>query len=216
MSECNAHPEQKRLWRALAQGAAPDWEKLFAGYVSCMDFPSVWYWRELISVYPEAKVVLTWRDADSWWTSFERVARAVMVGSDDPDSLGVALVANQIFGGRPLDRDHVVGVYEAHVAAVMAEVPNERLLVHRFGDGWPPDFAPISAFRCLTSLIRTAIPPPSSRRRWPSGGRPPEAGPKPAQPERVSETRTSGTELSAIGSPTSARRAAGACNHGPL
>src|SRR5690348_11542424 len=40
MSEVMAHAQQKRLWRALAKGAAPDWDRLFAGYKSCVDWPS--------------------------------------------------------------------------------------------------------------------------------------------------------------------------------
>ena len=138
MFEVNRDPEQKRLWRALAKGAAPDWERLFAGYVSCVDFPSAFYWRELLAAYPEAKAILTWRPADEWWSSYERSIGAVMADSADPDSLGVALIADQLFGGRPLDRDHVVGIYEAHVAEVLATVPADRLLVHKLGDGWPP------------------------------------------------------------------------------
>ena len=61
-----------------------------------------------------------------------------MRDSADPESVGVALVREQVFGGRPLDRDHVIGVYEAHVAEVLATVPPDRLLVHKLGDGWPP------------------------------------------------------------------------------
>ena len=56
----------------LAQGAPPDWEKLFAGYASAVDWPSAYYWRELIAFYPQAKVVLTYRTAESWWKSFEQ------------------------------------------------------------------------------------------------------------------------------------------------
>jgi hypothetical protein len=138
MFEVNRDPEQKRLWRALAKGAAPDWERLFAGYASCVDFPSAVYWRELLAAYPDAKAILTWRPADDWWRSFERSIGAVMRDGADPDSVGVALVARQVFGGRPLDRDHVVGVYEKHVAEVRATVPPDRLLVHELGDGWPP------------------------------------------------------------------------------
>ena len=61
MFEVNNDPEQKRLWRALAKGATPDWERLFAGYASCVDFPSAFYWRELLEAYPDAKAILTWR-----------------------------------------------------------------------------------------------------------------------------------------------------------
>jgi hypothetical protein len=138
MFEVNRVPEQKRLWRALAKGAPPDWGRLFAGYASCVDFPSAFYWRELLAFYPEAKAILTWRAADDWWRSYERSIGAVMDDAPDPDSVGATLIAGRLFGGRPLDRDHVVGIYEAHVAEVIATVPLERLLVHRPGDGWPP------------------------------------------------------------------------------
>lgn len=138
MYEVSENPEQKRLWRALAKGAAPDWEQLFAGYRSCVDWPSVHYWRELIEVYPEARVVLTWRSADSWWDSYSRTLLPHFEWATDRESLGVTLVAAQSLQGRPADRAHVIGLYEANVAAVKATVPPERLLIHRLGDGWEP------------------------------------------------------------------------------
>ena len=138
MYEVIANEEQKRLWRALAKGTAPDWERLFAGYVSCVDWPSAHYWPELIKVYPEAKVILTYRSPESWWASVEKTLLPVFRKSTDPDSLGLALIARQVFGGRPDDRDHAIAVYEANVAAVKATVPAGRLLIHNLGDGWAP------------------------------------------------------------------------------
>ena len=138
MYEVIANEEQKQLWRALAKGTAPDWERLFAGYVSCVDWPSAHYWPELIKVYPEAKVILTYRSPESWWASVEKTLLPVFRKSTDPDSLGLALIARQVFGGRPDDRDHAVATYEANVAAVKATVPAERLLIHNLGDGWVP------------------------------------------------------------------------------
>ena len=138
MSEVNRDDEQKRLWRALAKGGPPDWERLFAGYRSCVDFPSAWYWRDLVRTWPEAKVILTWRSPESWWESYRHTIAPFASGDNDPETLGVALVGNQVFGGRPQDRDHVLAVYEAHVADVKATVPEDRLLVHALGDGWEP------------------------------------------------------------------------------
>ena len=48
-SACGAH------WSRVA----PEWPQLFAGYGCCVDWPSAYYWRELIDFYPDAKVVLT-------------------------------------------------------------------------------------------------------------------------------------------------------------
>ncbi|MEO6028831.1 MAG: sulfotransferase, partial [Candidatus Binatia bacterium] len=55
-----------------------------------------------------------------------------------PESLGLTLIRDQVFGGRPDDRAHAIALYEANVAAVKTTVPAERLLIHEVGDGWEP------------------------------------------------------------------------------
>lgn len=138
MVEILENPALKERWRALAQGAAPDWDYLFEGYNSCIDWPSAYYWRELIAAYPDARVLLTWRTPDSWWTSFSNTIVKSVSDTDDPASLGRTLIAEKTFGGRMDDRDHAIATYEANVAEVIATVPADRLLVHRLGDGWGP------------------------------------------------------------------------------
>lgn len=63
------------LWNAAERGAA-DWSAIFAGYRSSTDHPGCYYWRQLIEVYPQAKVVLTVRDPDSW---FESVTQTILM-----------------------------------------------------------------------------------------------------------------------------------------
>jgi hypothetical protein len=138
MFEINASPALRDAWRALAKGASPDWEMLFAGYRSCMDWPSAFYWRELIALYPKARVILTARPAAEWWDSYAKTILQAIGSNPDPDSLVHTLVAARQLQGRPADRDHVIGLYEAHVAEVLSTVPADRLLVHRPGDGWAP------------------------------------------------------------------------------
>jgi Sulfotransferase domain len=138
MKEVTGNEDQKRLWRALAQGAVPDWNELFADYSSCVDWPSAHYWRELIEFYSDARVVLTTRSPESWWASFEQTILVGVNRSVDPESLGLALVAKQVFGGRPGDRAHAIALYEANERAVRETVPPERLLAHSLGDGWEP------------------------------------------------------------------------------
>jgi hypothetical protein len=138
MMEVMANEEQKRLWRALAQGAAPDWDRLLAGYLSCVDWPSAHYWRELADFYPQAQMILTYRSPESWWESFEKTILVGIDNSTDPESLGLALIAERVLGGRAHDRAQAIAVYEANVEAVKRSVPPERLLVHNLGDGWAP------------------------------------------------------------------------------
>ena len=138
MVEVNASDEQKRLWRGLAGGENADWDRLFAGYNSCVDWPSAHSWRELIQVYPEAKVILTYRSPESWWESFEKTILVGISRASDAASLGVTLIRDQVFSGKPGDRELALERYRANVEAVKAHVPKERLLVHDLGDGWEP------------------------------------------------------------------------------
>ena len=72
MRELIKDPEHERLWRSVVAGATPDWDLLLGGYVSCVDWPSAYYWPQLVKAFPQARVILTWRTAESWWASFEK------------------------------------------------------------------------------------------------------------------------------------------------
>ena len=113
-----------------------------------MDWPSAHYWPELIRAYPEARVILTHRSPESWWASFEKTIVAGLRQSTDPASLGLALIRDQVFAGKPDDRANAIARYEANVKAVLATVPKQRLLVHELGDGWEP----------LCAHLRVAVP----------------------------------------------------------
>jgi hypothetical protein len=128
----------RQPWLDLAKGAEPDWELLFSGYRACVDWPSAYYWRTLIDEYPDAKVLLTLRSAESWWTSFEATLLKHMQSGDDPEGLAVLLIAEQVFGGRPDDRSHAIATYNRNTEAVIESVDPERLLIHNLGDGWDP------------------------------------------------------------------------------
>lgn len=59
MFEVMANEDQKRLWHALAKGAAPDWNQLFAGYVAPS---SIRIRRRLLPKYRKAhRLVAGWR-----------------------------------------------------------------------------------------------------------------------------------------------------------
>ena len=47
MREVITQPRRIRQWLRIGQGAAPDWDQLFAGYRSAVDWPVATYWREL-------------------------------------------------------------------------------------------------------------------------------------------------------------------------
>lgn len=153
MRELIEHPEQIAGWRAAAEGEPVDWEKVFAGYRATTDWPGASFWRQLISAYPSAKVILTVRDAQRWYDSAKASIYRVSSDIDDPAMQAMSqamphlaeqralvqkLVWNGDFGGKFADQQHAVSVFEEHNAAVRREVAADRLLVYRVGQGWEP------------------------------------------------------------------------------
>jgi hypothetical protein len=145
MSEVIQDPDRKvPLWVAAGQGK-PDWDAIFEGYVSTVDWPSAAYWKAILAHYPDAKVILTTRSAESWYDSFSETIAWLMATPDTlPPHLGPwhrmasDLVPKDTFGGRPTDREHAIAVFNAYEADVKASVPADRLLVFRAADGWEP------------------------------------------------------------------------------
>lgn len=137
MQEVTSNPVMRARWRAFMDSDLPDWDDLFEGYVAAVDWPSAHYWRELALLYPQAKVILTWRSTESWWTSFEATLLRYHRSAEDRASVGVRII-DKVFGTQPVVRAEAMALYDANVAAVRAEIPAERLLVHGLGDGWAP------------------------------------------------------------------------------
>lgn len=138
MKEVLANPRQMALWRAAARGEIPDWDAAFAGYASAVDWPAAYFWRELSAYYPDAKILLTVRSAASWYESMSNTILKTLESSTDPDSIGLRMIGEGVFGGRLGDRAHAIAVYEKNTADVQATIPRQRLLTYHLGDGWQP------------------------------------------------------------------------------
>ena len=67
------------LWRRAFDGESP-WDEIFAGYNSTTDWPGAYFWRELIDVYPDAKVLLSVREAESWERSMADTINQIYFG----------------------------------------------------------------------------------------------------------------------------------------
>lgn len=132
---------QVPLWLDVIAGR-PDWDEVFRGFRSTTDYPACSYWRELADYYPQAKVVLTLRDADSWFESvsetiFSDAMQGGLVGSPVGDMMGGAIFDH--FGGGDIrDREFMTGWFKARNQAVIDDLPPERLLVFHPRDGWAP------------------------------------------------------------------------------
>jgi Sulfotransferase domain len=87
MMECIMHPEQFATWeRVFEEKESVDWEEIFDGYRSTCDAPSLVVYRELADHYPDAKVILTMRNPESWWRSASATVHASRKFSQTSDS----------------------------------------------------------------------------------------------------------------------------------
>jgi hypothetical protein len=131
---------QVPLWIAASQGQA-DWDAIFAGFRSCSDYPSASYWRELADVYPQAKVVLTTRDPDSWFDSVSETIFAPRM-LDSLKGSPVEVMMNGVifdhFEGDITDRAFMTDWYVKRNQQVIDSLPSERLLQYHPKMGWEP------------------------------------------------------------------------------
>ncbi len=146
MFEVRDNPGQLPFWQAAARGDLPDWDRVFADFRACVDWPSARFWREIAAHYPDAKVLLTLRDADKWFASVHATIYPVIVSwrarepSHFRDTMEMAeeIIVKQTFGGRLDDRDHALAVYRAHEQEVRRGIAPERLLAYDVAQGWEP------------------------------------------------------------------------------
>jgi hypothetical protein len=147
MAEIFANPSQLPLWEAAARGEAVDWDTVLAGYRATVDWPAAAFWRELVEESPDAKVLLSLRDADRWYDSVRDTIYHTLtreLPDEVPETLRAfhamirELIFDRTFGGRLGDREHAKRVFEAHNQAVVDAIPPSKLLVYHPGDGWEP------------------------------------------------------------------------------
>jgi Sulfotransferase domain len=155
-------------WAAAFDGSA-DWDTIFAGHQSSVDWPGSFHWRELIDVYPDAKVLLSVRSGETWATSMKNTiwgvfyddvlmrhlsdARAnVDPGWHDYIELMKAMWRKSgLLGemGAGFDSSVLASAMERYNQEVRDTVPADRLLEWAPADGWEP----------LCQFLDVAVPP---------------------------------------------------------
>jgi hypothetical protein len=128
------------LWIDVVRGK-PDWDAIFDGFQSTTDYPACTYWRELAAYYPNAKVILTVRDADTWFDSVsETIFSDAMQGSlaGSPVEAMMNGVIFDAFGGRVKDRAFMTDWFTRRNQEVIDSLPPQRLLVFSPKQGWEP------------------------------------------------------------------------------
>ena len=149
MQEIMRRPSHIQAWHRLARTGDADWDILFSGFGSGVDYPVCCVWEDLAGQYPQAKVVLTVRDHEKWWastastiygfrTAFAPWTRRLVPPVGQFVEMVDDLVWEGLFDGRFLDQAHATAVYERHVQDVKAKCSPERMIVFDVADGWEP------------------------------------------------------------------------------
>jgi hypothetical protein len=141
MVECLPQgPEHWRKWIDAANGE-PDWDAIFDGFESTVDFPSCSSYKAIAAHYPDAKVILTVRDPERWFESTQETIfsphwieylRNVEMGKF------IQVTINDYLQDRMHDKEHLIQRFQEHIEEVRDTIPASRLLVFEVKEGWGP------------------------------------------------------------------------------
>ncbi|MEQ1610418.1 MAG: sulfotransferase family protein [Hyphomonadaceae bacterium] len=132
---------QTPLWMEAVAGR-PNWEAIYRGYESAVDWPTAGFFRELYAANPTAKFILTHRSPDSWSASFSETIYRLLVGkSEAPKEMHAwlemaAAVIEKTGFPSGLDVSGLKHAFIAHNEAVKASIPPDQLLVYEVKEGW--------------------------------------------------------------------------------
>jgi len=135
-------------------------ERVSAG----VDYPTALWWKDLMRIYPNAKVLLTDRDPVRWYESVKNSILQVCYLSDGFWNLPIRVIASGfgntdmanwisrtprnddfgskwsggMFGAVEAGQESAVQFYKDWKKDVLESVPQDRLLVWHAKDGWAP------------------------------------------------------------------------------
>lgn len=157
MIELFQHPEGLKYFQQAERNEDVNWDELFKGYLSAVDYPVARYYKQLAKYYPEAKIIHTVRDPEAWYKS----ASETIFWASKPGSWRILKMAINLpfsatargrlpvlkFNSKLLDnefgkdlknKEKIIARYNAHNEEVMRTIPKERMLVFYAKEGWEP------------------------------------------------------------------------------
>ena len=156
------------FWPRVERGEVNEdgWREFISGegLSGGVDFPMSLYWKELLVMYPNAKVLLAVRDPVKWYHSVKNTIREIhrfrvesivaapvkILGKVTGRMTGPALYTCEaptylgtkyprgLFGAVDAGEETAIRFYKDWVDQVMKEVPAEQLLVFKVSEGWEP------------------------------------------------------------------------------
>jgi uncharacterized protein YndB with AHSA1/START domain len=141
MYEMFVDPTEIPRWTDAIDGCPVDWTTMCSGYAAVVDWPGAAFWPELTIANPDALVVLSVRDAESWYRSAMNTIFQVydiVPPEMRPWFESMRRLLDQRFSCDFRDPDAMMTAFELHNESVRRTIPPGRLLEWSPGDGWGP------------------------------------------------------------------------------
>ena len=158
MKELLMNPKNLHYWLTLEQTGTTNWDELYDGFEATVDFPAYPWYKEHLEQYPDAKIILTVRPFEKWYTSIGST-----IWKAGPQTLPekLAMMSKLLFSsrirntikcvkfskrrifetqlqGRFADKAFAEEAFNKHIEDVKADVPADKLLVYDVREGWGP------------------------------------------------------------------------------
>ncbi|KAJ6556368.1 P-loop containing nucleoside triphosphate hydrolase protein [Mycena capillaripes] len=143
-----ANPPETEMWTEAINAHTVRPGRVGPATWSLRDAPAAMFPADLIAAYPDAKVILTNRDPDKWWTSFTQSIVAVtgswrfrLAAWLDPGFGRVAALSYLIFtvmAGAVITEEGAKARFVKHYDNVRKLVSKARLLEYEVTEGWGP------------------------------------------------------------------------------
>jgi hypothetical protein len=136
----------ERFKDAIDNREEANWDKLYENYNAAVDVPTWLWYKDLIKKYPDAKVILTVRDPEGWYTSVKKASDMLHDPKNHRNqerSMDVLMLLGA-FSLRPTsplygkleNKESGMAAFIKHNQEVIDFVPKENLLVMELGEGW--------------------------------------------------------------------------------
>jgi hypothetical protein len=148
--------DQASLWGRALEGEQP-WGEIFDSFQATVDWPGSYFWRELAERYPDAKVLLSVRDAEGWERSMRETIWGIFYGEIlikdlssarcrvDPSWRGYIELMERMWqqsglidSGARTTSESMRRAMERFNEEVKDGIDPDRLLVWSVQDGWEP------------------------------------------------------------------------------
>jgi Sulfotransferase domain len=141
MVEVLANPPQIPIWIDAIEGRPVDWSDFLNSYQALVDWPGASFWPELLAANPDAMVLLSVRDADSWYRSASNTIFIALRQAPPEGEAWMAAMGNLLrdrFSDQLDDRTAMIDAYERHNDEVRSRVHADQLIEWTPSDGWDP------------------------------------------------------------------------------